>query len=224
MLVFLRCANALIPISNWPRNVWLRFLRRRQAAWQATESLLAATTEMQATYEKMLQLHFSGNTAELAAIQPKLETLIKQVSDQAGANNTAFSQLLASGSTELSSSIDSTISQSFILMCVGLVAAVCFAAYVAHAGITAPPLRFRDLLHLHQRQHRPSPDQLPLQRVHWAISSRAPSAAALLPLRPQSRKRTGQSSELLRLLETKNNRRLTIWGGGFLLSGLSQCP
>lgn len=34
---------------------------------EAIESLLAATTEMQATYEKRLELHFSGNTAELAA-------------------------------------------------------------------------------------------------------------------------------------------------------------
>jgi methyl-accepting chemotaxis protein len=108
------------------------------------EKLLASTNELQTMYEKMLQLHFGGNGAELPAMQSKLETLLKQVSDQAGANNTALSQLLDNGSKSLSASIGSTITQSFIFMCVGLVAAVCFAIYVAHAGITAPMVRLRE--------------------------------------------------------------------------------
>lgn len=108
------------------------------------EKLLASTNELQTMYEKMLQLHFGGNGAELPAMQSKLETLLKQVSDQAGANNTALSQLLDNGSKSLSASIGSTITQSFIFMCVGLAAAVCFAIYVAHAGITAPMVRLRE--------------------------------------------------------------------------------
>ena len=111
---------------------------------ETMQKILAVLTSVKANTDKAIALAAAGNRAEISAVLKENDSLLKQLSAETGANNTAMMEILTSGGDRMSESVSSTIKRSIIGLSLGVLVAFALAVYVTNAGITTPMARLRE--------------------------------------------------------------------------------
>lgn len=110
----------------------------------AMQKILTIVRSVKLNTDKAIALVAAGNRAQIAAILKENDALLKQLSSETGANNTAMMEMLTSGGDRMSASVASSIKWSIITLSLGVMAAFALAVYVTSAGITTPMTRLRE--------------------------------------------------------------------------------